>query len=291
MSKSEGRAMVPNCGTKLSDVPTPRVAAAGDVHGAAMRLPPQDAGVKRMVLCPRDDYYVVDTCGDATVPAHSDKEPTPEERKAMAERAVIARQARGFVRGPGRSRGKASEVRTILNFTTSFTSVAATDNTTVISLTPSSSTEWAQFQNLWDEVIVDGGHIDFTYAVTTAYTTSNGATRAVCAFDPIDGVALGSLSNGLQHQQHLQFSTAAGQLLTFPTIASPKGYWHFKWKTPRGFCRTSGALAAFGHEWSSTSDAADIYGYLKFYIPQVGATGVYVVYYTWTLDVRFRCRT
>lgn len=256
-------------------------------------LPPPSVDGKRMMLVSVDDNYLsLDQAPvDASSQAHVDKRPTDKERTETALKAAAARQSVGRIGRPGRARGKGDEIKALLNYTGTFSNVAATDNATVVKIQMSDSSEWASYIALYDEAIVDGGHIHFTQAVTTGYTSSNGATRAVVAYDPLDATALGSLSNGLIHQQHLEFSTAAGQFLTFPTIASRTGFWAFKWRTPRKSGRSSAQVTYFGHEWSSTSDAADLYGFLKWFIPQVGATGLYNVYYTWTLNVRFRNRT
>jgi hypothetical protein len=207
--------------------------------------------------------------------------------------ALVRAAMRAGTRG-----AKAGEVSTILNFTGTFTTVAATDNTTVINLKPADSTEWASLANIWDEMIVDGGHFDFTVGITTNFTNYNGASRAVVCYDPLDSTALGSLSNGLQHQQHFQFgtpNTTAGTNILPVCVTkcyrNAQGVYRFMWKTPRAGARQASAAANFGHEWSSTNDTGDFYGFLKFYIPQSGATGLLTVYWTWTLNTRWRCRT
>jgi hypothetical protein len=207
----------------------------------------------------------------------------------------MGRRAAARVNTRGKKNG---EVSTIINFTGTFTTVAATDNTTVINIKPADSTEWSSLTNIWDEMIVDGGHFDFTVGLTTNFTTTNGANRAVVCYDPLDSTALGSLSNGLQHQQHFQFGTACNimgtNLLPVATTRHYKdatGVYRFRWKTPRANARQASAAANFGHEWSSTADTGDFYGFLKFYIPQGGNTGLWTVYWTWTLNTRWRCRT
>lgn len=222
---------------------------------------------------------------------HVDRPLTLDEKSQKAFEAMRARQARGRV-STGKRGGKSSEVRTILNFTGVTATSAGVDFAGVITLAVSNATEWSSFATIWDEVIVDGGHFDFTNATTTAYTTTSGANRAVVCYDPLDSAALSSLSNGLQHAQHLQFTGGAGLLPAFPTVASAKGYHSFRFKVPRGSARSnSGSPTVFGHDWSSTGDTGDSYGYIKFYVPSIGATGITSLYYTWTLNVRFRCRT
>jgi len=222
---------------------------------------------------------------DGLDPKRSDEERRKMTLAARALRAMAPRVMSG--------KGRQNEIKTILNYTNTFSTTAATDDKTVITLTLSNSTEWTSLIALWDEVIVDGGHFDFTSSVTTGFTTNNGALRAVVAFDPMDATSLGSLSNGMQHSQHLQFQSnnSAAVTTVSPVCISSKGYHRLRFKVPRGSVRSSGSSAIFGHEWSSTGDASDSYGYIKFYIPSTGATGVYTIYWTWTLNCRFRCRT
>jgi hypothetical protein len=208
---------------------------------------------------------------------------------------ALLRAARPAAPRMGRPNGgKNREFRTVLNYTSSFTTTAATDYVGVISIRPSNSSEYATLANIYDEIIVDGGRLDFSLSPVTTYTTNNGALRAVVAFDPIESAALSSLSNGLIHSQHFQFANAAalnGGTIQTPLATNAHGYFTFKWRTPKGVARSTSATAAFGHEWSSTSDTASDYGYLKWYIPVPGATGTSTGYWTWTLNVRYRART
>lgn len=224
-------------------------------------------------------------------PVHVDKTPSEKEKveKIAAARLVRASTARVSTR-PG-ARGKMNEIRSILNFTGSFATTAATDYANNLNINPSLSTEYTSFSNIWDEMIVDSGKLEWTCQATTTFTTNNGAARAVVCFDPLDATVLGSLSNGLQHSQHKQFVTSTAIYQTFPLPENKDGYWTFRWKTPKGVARTTNSSVVFGHEWCSTSDTTDVYGYLKWFIPTGGATGVWTVHYTWTLNCRFRCRT
>jgi len=249
------------------------------------------------------EYFVVvpeeNRRGQENDSEKTDKKSAAEQLKAGDGNLVLANAAaRGLralmsrTRPVGKPRsGKMREVSTILNFTSNFQIVAATDNTTVLNVQMDKSTEWASFAALWDEVIVDGGKLDFTTDVVTTYTSNSGSSRSVVCFDPLDATALGSLSNGMQHQQYLQFVTTTAIYGRVIFADNKGGFWSFRWHTPRGNARSSAGGAIFGHEWSSTGDAGDVYGYLKFFIPQGGATGKWSVDYTWTLFVRFRCRT
>jgi len=216
---------------------------------------------------------------------HVDRVLSPKERDELFAKV---RAARPMARGRG---GKAREIKTILNFTQSASTAAATDYVGVINVNPSASTEYASFAALWDELIVDSGRLEFTITPTTTFTSNNGAARAVVCFDPIDSTALGSISNGLQHQQHLHFCTSTAIYQQFPLPMNHNGIWRFDWRTPRGNARTTGNAGTFGHEWSATGDTNDFYGYLKWFIPTGGAAGIWSIYYTWTLNCRFRCRT
>jgi hypothetical protein len=277
---------------------------------------------KQMILVPADEFSRIVTriggsekqpeCGKSgdldrdgfvVVPekipvAHKDTPLTEDERKAAALKAAEARQSRGMVRAPGRpgrGGGKMNEIKTIINYTDVFTTTAATDNAQVVLVRPSNGLEWSNLIAIWDECIVDSGHIDFTVSVSNSYTTDNGVHRAVVCFDPFTSTALSTLSQGLQHSQHLQFTTtnafASGTCAQTPQAVNQRGFWRFSWKTPRGQAISGNAPTYFGHMWSPTSDPSDNYGTLRFYIPQSGATGTQVIYYTWTLNMRFRCRS
>jgi len=253
----------------------------------------------------KDGYELVDSSGKvaqsytptnllASVekgpPAHVDPAPLPpDEVKAMIAKLRAAR-VNAPMRGLGKL-GKAREISTILNYTSSDTTTAATDYKGVQALTLTNSTEFTYFVQLWDEVIVDGGEYSLAVSIATNYTTNNGAVRGVVCFDPLDSSSLASLSNGMQHSQHIQILNPIVASNSSMLPMNKDGIIHFKWRTPSGSARTTANVNIFGHEWSSTADGGDIYGYLKHYIPSAGATGVLNLYFTWTLRCRFRCRT
>jgi len=238
----------------------------------------------------QDLYFAVARKCDPGLSTNRGSVDTPPSKDEIKLAALIKQTRSAVPRGVGRgSKGKNNEIRTILNYTNTFVTVAASDNSTVLLLNPSSSTEFTTFASLWDEIIVDSGHIDFTCAITTNYTSANGQCRAVVAFDPVTAAALGSLSNGLQHSQHFQFQHT--NATTMPASLNKTGVYHFRWKTPRGTAREKSDATLFGHDWSPTAESNNIYGYLKWYIPSVGATGLSTVYYTTCLNCRFRCRS
>jgi hypothetical protein len=250
------------------------------------------------------DAVVVDISSGAAKAksdTQADGTPSPDKEKdlvkaASAVPAIRRMRAMGLFRAVGKAGSKGGEVKTILNLNSSFTTTAATNYSTVINVVPGSCIEYGQFQALFDEVIVDSGHIDFAVTNNVAFTTLNGLIRSCWCFDPADSTALTSLSAGLQHSQSFQFTTPVGtgaawqQVATHPEPVNRNGYFRFSWKTPKGVARSVALTTLFGHEWDSTIDSNAVYGYLKPWIPTAGATGTWILDYSIHLNVRFRCR-
>lgn len=184
-------------------------------------------------------------------------------------------------------------MRVSLPFSGTFSNTPATTLTASLALTPNSATtEYTELADLYDEVIVDGADLYFTVANVTNYTTLSGLALAVWSYDPINAGALGSLINGVQHQQHFLFNWSPNTVSGIaPSAHQPRGLYHFSAKVPSGDARTIASSAYFGHSWSSTSDTTQVYGTFKLFAPSLGATGVNTVDYVVVMHCRFRNRT
>jgi hypothetical protein len=217
------------------------------------------------------------------------------EEKLMAKQAMILSVGQlsaltGRMRGPGKRRGKLEEFRVRLPIEYQVTTTANTTYTQPIVLTPSDSGEWTALAALYDEIIVDSGDVKFSVVQTAAGGTLT-PNLWVLAYDPISSAALGSLANGVQHSQHFVWgmSTAGAasvNLLSVPTCVTKNGLFDFRWRTPKGTARLAATPAQFGHDWSSTGETGDIYGYLKPHFKAMGGSTVFV----WSAIVTLHCR-
>jgi len=216
--------------------------------------------------------------------------PSQDSEKMVSIPSRLLMGARASARGGGGKRGKLEEIKFRLPFAFADTTAAGTTYTTVVSLTPSTSTEWTALTALYDECIVDGGEFHWTNGQVVTYTTTSAVLWYV-VFDPLASATLSSVANAEQHSQHHKWAYAPAMYVQNPTPVSRNGYTTFKWRTPKSAARTAGSSALFGHEWSSTSDASDAYGYLKFYCKSPGATGTTNFDGVIVLHMRFRSRT
>jgi hypothetical protein len=189
--------------------------------------------------------------------------------------------------------GKTPVLKTRLVFTGGNSSAANTALATVVSMLPSSSSEFAGFATLYEECKVTGGRVLFNLTATNVSTAV--PTLGVISYDPTVATALASVADGAEDAQHRVFATppqdGLASLQMTPKAVEALGLMSFAWHVPKGAsARTTSSTAVFSGEWSSTADASDLYGYIKVYIPAQGAsassTWNYVVY----LDVEFRSR-
>jgi len=218
-----------------------------------------------------------------------EKEKSNPESELMKKALDVIRVNRPFSRGRGKFN---REFPIRINFPLAFSTTAGAVFTTPFSIIPGVFNEYATLAALYDEVIVDGGVYEWTSTVTTNFTSNSGINRYLIAFDPLLNTALATFSQGLQHEQHMQYQGAnSGTPVTTPQCHTPDGIMRFRWRTPRKVARTTSATTIFGHEWSSTADVNQIYGFLKWHIAVSGATGVVTHDGTVTLNCRFRCRS
>jgi len=226
------------------------------------------------------------------------KEPTKETESEFLLKLRAASthlMSRSRVSSVGKGGGKNPVIAIDLPISSTFATTAGADYAGVYNIQPSSSGEWASCAALYEQCIVDGGMIQFVQSITTNFTTVTGNVMAGVVMDPSNNGALASLNGTFQHSQKFNYQCANPN--TPSLIAPGMGYgrgniYAFKWKTPGRSARSVAAgTGLFGHEWSSTSDSSDVYGFLKHWIPLQGATGIITCAFTVTLHMRFRSRT
>jgi hypothetical protein len=182
-------------------------------------------------------------------------------------------------------------VRTKLWFPANNTSAANTANTFSFGVAPSGSTEFASFAALYEECKVSSGAVHFDVSTSAAPLTNN-TDLSVISYDPLSVAALTSVADGCEDAQHKLFkSSSLLSTLTSPLPVTGRGLWRFPFKVPSGSARTTASTAVFGgSDWSLTADASDVYGYLKWYIPALGAAITSTIQSMIELDVEFRSR-
>jgi hypothetical protein len=173
----------------------------------------------------------------------------------------------------------------------SFTTTVNTVYTAVQSVSPFNTGEYTTLAGLFDEIIVD--KVLFKISYSGLGTLVAGSFPFILAYDPVEPAVLGSLLNGMQHEQHrlMCFNTtnASGSM---QQSASPTGYRDWRVMMKSGSARSQTDITVFGHDWSNMSTAtAALYGYLKPYVPIIGAAANLTVSIITTMFCRVRCRT
>lgn len=193
-------------------------------------------------------------------------------------------------------RSKLSVIKTRLAISGSVSSSAATALSTVINVDPSSSAEWTNFQQLFDEVKVYGGVLHFH--VLTAGGTPIEQEFAL-AYDPTNGGAYTSVAGVLVADQSvLKRATvsSAAAALDAPQPVNNSGFWEFRFKCPEAPQKVASNVLVDAEVctglWADvTNSVTPKYGYIKPYAPSAGASVVFSIYYYLVLDCAFRSRS
>jgi len=202
----------------------------------------------------------------------------------------------------GRPSGmKLKPLKTRLSFSFSQNSAANTAQTAVVSLIPSNSSEFSAWAGLYDEIRSLGGMVEFNASSqATGVGQAFGSTLlGGLAFDPLNSGTYGSVAALREASQSTLFQLAVssvnaqvGTSGSGQTIASKNGLMVFKFKTPKGLpAVNTAASTVVSGQWASTTDASDIAGYIKPYIPAQGTGIISSLYGVVTLDVEFRSRS
>jgi hypothetical protein len=194
-----------------------------------------------------------------------------------------------------RGKGHITSVRTRLAVSGSVSSAAAGALSTVITVDPSGSTEWASFQNLFDEVKVHGGVLHWHIGTTGGTPTDS---DYAIAYDPTNGGAYTSVVGVLVTDQ-CQLTRAITQnagTLVGPNTNTKSGFWTFKFKCPEGSSKVASnvlvdAEVCTGLWADTTNSVTPKYGFIKPYAAGAGGSVVQSMYYYLVMDVEFRSRS
>lgn len=201
----------------------------------------------------------------------------------------VTRTGVSVLRGLGRV-GKVAPMRTQVVVALSGVSAANTAVSTVTALTPTGSTEWSSFSSLWDEFYVHGCHVKWCDSgVGTAGIV--GTNLAVRAYDPGQTTALSTVADGCVYKQHALTVAGADSATVSSSAVGATSDGLFSWKIsiPRGTVLDSATATNVVGSWSLTS-STDSCGYLKRYIPALGAGVSYQYQEILYFDVSFRTR-
>lgn len=187
--------------------------------------------------------------------------------------------------------GKTEKISVRLPENLGAVTTAGATYTTVWSLSAvNASTEFAALAALYDEYRVNsisfrigcGNQLDYTTALPQHW---------VFAYDPVSSGALGSTVNGISHSNHVVWIACPNNFGRSPSIYTKDGYMHMSVTVPKGTIRAPGADTIIGNDWASTSASAGVVGYLKPYLPSIGATGTTAVLIVVEYHCQFRCRS
>jgi len=177
------------------------------------------------------------------------------------------------------------------------TTVANTTYTTVLSMIPSGSAEFASLADLYDEFICDGGSIHFNSIQIAGGGAPVSASQWVWVFDPLNATALGSIVNGYQHAQHYVFSPPTRFIAvgysseSQPYSVNRNGIHTFSWRIPAGSARSDSASTIYSGQWADTASTTATYGFLKPYWPATDLTSTHNFSFIVEYHCRFRSRS
>lgn len=207
-----------------------------------------------------------------------------DERKQPVRR-LLAPAMRSGARGGRMAKGRRdlAMARLVLNY--SVTSSATSPMAPVLGVIPSSVAEWTYWKELYDEVRVTGIHVDYRLNTSTGTATQ---AWIVCAYDPIDLTPLTGITQGCVFKHHLLTVQPSTTLGSVPIGFTPRGVWHLDASVHTDNARSVSVSAAAGG-WMAVVDAADAWGYLKWYVEalSVGTSNIVAIV---TFDCSFRNR-
>jgi len=149
-------------------------------------------------------------------------------------------------------------------------SAAGTALSNVIGVQPSAFQDWANLAPLYDECKVIGGAVYQCLWFAKTATVIESPVHWTTVYDPIDGVALTGVPDALTYAQNMgpkfalgSYGTAVIQADRCPYSMSESGYHVLRFKVPKSPARNTANAVWLQGEWSSTTDAADLYGFIK----------------------------
>lgn len=197
--------------------------------------------------------------------------------------------------GVGKGKGKLSLIKTRIAWSASLTSSSNTALTTVAPIDPSLSSEWTNFQALFDECKITGGSMH--YHLSTAGGAPTDIDFAI-AYDPTNGgVYTGIVGVLVADQFQLKrVNNAQTTTVVGPQTFTESGFWTFKFKCPNAPQKIA-SNAAVDQEvctglWADTTNSVSPkYGYVKPYIAAAGTSIVTSLSCYFVVDIMFRSRS
>jgi len=192
---------------------------------------------------------------------------------------------------------KMSAVKTRLAYSFNSAGAGGAANATVLAVEPATSSEFSQWAALYSEVKVHGGVVHFGAVSTGGNPLAGISGIGSVQYDPLVSTALTTVAGGLEGSQSQIYvlgqndSAAATDSITSTTAVSKSGLFAFNFAVPKGSARTTATTTNVSGEWCATSDSADTFGWVKFYLPALGGAYVQTVYGYVVLDVSFRSRS
>jgi hypothetical protein len=183
------------------------------------------------------------------------------------------------------------------SFAFTVTKNAAT--TAVVTLLGSSFADWSAYIGLYDEVMLDSGHVHWCYDGTGVAATSS--VIGVLAYDPSDsGVSSGFTdlinyrsNSGLRYIGTNQSNAnTVSYGVSQPLGVSGSGFWTWKIRRSPGkqsVVPTSASSAGL-NRWISTATSSLNFGFIKPYLTNPAATTAPVVNMIVVLKLSFRSR-
>lgn len=149
-----------------------------------------------------------------------------------------------------------------------YTASAAGILNSILSLNPSTLSEFTSCAALFDEFRMVGGEYHYTPfgPVTVGVAGAPINSKGVFGYDPSDNTAYAAVVSGMQDQQHQMFSQCVAAANTVSTVTTVFGRPEvFKWHTPSGVL-VNDSLSVSNWQPTGTAGGALLpYGYLKTY--------------------------
>lgn len=220
-----------------------------------------------------------------------DKEKDAEDPKREDSRLVPRPLSNGAGRGRMGLSMKPIKVWLWSGEAVSSTSGAALARTW--NVVPANYQDWSSLTSLYDECrVIRGVH---KFAILQAVQSVSASVTAATCYEPTDPTALTSIVDCLTHVQHygpVQVACSETALVSnpCPRPVTRTGFFIFPWHMPKGSARNTASATTVQGEWAATTDAGDIFGYVKTYIVGAGGTNLCSLQSWHGVEMEFRSR-
>lgn len=214
---------------------------------------------------------------------------------ADSEEVASLQDQLSFLKAAARSAVGGQHIRIKLFVSTIVTSGVNSAIAGFFGVIPSQSAEWASLITLYDEVRVDSVDVMHTAGVTVTPTVSVGAGVIPYAigYDPTYNTTPGSLED-VQESEYSQLKLAPASSGFDKPAAVPTGFHVLHVKIPHTGAVMNEDMKTkpnFPGSWMSCLDTADAVGYLRYYVPTLGAAGQSSIRIHYVAHCEFRIRT